>query len=352
MVQAAAQTEPVSIVLRMTMIKIQQNTLTELGFDWLINPLGVTASTMYASGGTPGNMPGRNSTDFISPVAGTSVDGIPADPSSVVRNLATNGLRSGDQGIHSNSLDGLLNNPDRTLQNNVAPGIMAVTGLFSNGQVQAIMRGLNQKKGVDIMAKPAVVTRSGQQASIEVIREFIYPTEYEPPELPNSVGSDSSGSFPVTPATPTAFETKELGIEFEVLAVADSEKRYVDITLNPSFSDFDGFVNYGSPINSNGQDALGNAVVTRVTDNKILMPVFSYNRANTQVSVADGATIAIGGLMAESIQDVEDKVPVLGDLPIVGRLFTTEARKPISTALVFLINVELLDPTGRPYRDR
>lgn len=352
MVQAAAQTEPVSIVLRMTMIKIQQNTLTELGFDWLINPLGVTASTMYASGGTPGNMPGRNSTDFISPVAGTSVDGIPADPSSVVRNLATNGLRSGDQGIHSNSLDGLLNNPDRTLQNNVAPGIMAVTGLFSNGQVQAIMRGLNQKKGVDIMAKPAVVTRSGQQANIEVIREFIYPTEYEPPELPNSVGSDSGGSFPVTPATPTAFETKELGIEFEVLAVADSEKRYVDITLNPSFSDFDGFVNYGSPINSNGQDALGNAVVTRVTDNKILMPVFSYNRANTQVSVADGATIAIGGLMAESIQDVEDKVPVLGDLPIVGRLFTTEARKPVSTALVFLINVELLDPTGRPYRDR
>lgn len=352
MVQAAAQTEPVVIVLRMTMIKIQQNTLTELGFDWLINPLGVTGSTMYASGGTPGNMPGRNSTDFISPVGGTSVDGIPADPTSVVRNLATNGLRSGDQGINSNSLDGLLNNPDRIIQNNVAPGIMAVTGLFSNGQVQAIMRGLNQKKGVDIMAKPAVVTRSGQQATIEVVREFIYPTEYEPPELPNSVGSDSGGSFPVTPATPTAFETKELGIELEVLPVADSEKRYVDITLNPSFSDFDGFVNYGSPINTNGQDALGNPVVTRVTDNKILMPVFSYNRLNTQVSVADGATVAIGGLMAESIQDVQDKVPVLGDLPIVGRLFTTESRKPVSTALVFLINVELQDPTGRPFRDR
>lgn len=354
MVQAAAQTEPVSVAVRVTMIKVQQNILTELGFDWLVNPLGLTASTMYASGGTAGNMPGRKSTDFVSPVGGTSIDGVPADPSAVVRNLATNGLRSGDQGIHSNSLDGLLNNPDRTILNNVAPGIMSVTGLFSEGQVQMVMRGLDQQKGVDIMAKPAVVTRSGQQATIEILREFIYPTEYEPPELPNSVGStSSSGSFPVTPAMPTAFETKEdLGIRLEVLPVADPQKRYVDITLNPSFSDFDGFVNYGSPINSNTTDALGNPVVTQVTDNKILMPVFSYQRANTQLSVADGATVAIGGLMAESIQNVEDKVPVFGDLPVVGRLFTTQARKPISTAVIFLVNVELLDPTGRAYRDR
>jgi len=89
-----------------------------------------------------------------------------------------------------------------------------------------------------------------------------------------------------------------------------------------------------------------------LTQNAILMPVFSAERLNTQLTVADGATIAIGGLMGESIQTVEDKVPVLGDIPIVGRLFTSKVRQPISTAVIFLVHVELLDPTGRPYQDR
>jgi general secretion pathway protein D len=56
--------------------------------------------------------------------------------------------------------------------------------------------------------------------------------------------------------------------------------------------------------------------------------------------------------MAESVQTVEDKVPVLGDIPILGRLFSSSSKKPVSTAVIFLVKVELLDPTGRPYRDR
>ena len=51
-----------------------------------------------------------------------------------------------------------------------------------------LMRGLDNKKGVDIMVKPSTITRSGQRATFELIEEFIYPSEYEPPELPNSVG--------------------------------------------------------------------------------------------------------------------------------------------------------------------
>ena len=69
----------------------------------------------------------------------------------------------------------------------------SLTGLFSDGQVQMIMRGLAQKKGADIMTAPSVTAQSGQKATIEIIREFIYPTEYEPPELPNQVGGDFGG---------------------------------------------------------------------------------------------------------------------------------------------------------------
>lgn len=361
-VETMNQTEPVMVAVRVTMIKTQQTLLEELGFDWLINPFAISGNEIFGSGGTVGNTPGRTGADFVSPVNGVSVDGVPASADTLANpGVATNGLRSGDHAISGNSIDELIGNPNRSQQNSVAPGIMALTGLFTDGQVQMVMRGLDQKKGVDIMARPSVVTRSGQASTVQIIREFIYPSEYEPPELPNSVGGgfgDSGfgggggGTSPVTPATPTAFETRDVGITLEVLPVADADKRYVDITINPSFVDFDGFVNYGSPINSTVQSLLGGSESVQVTPNAILMPIFSTQRANTQLTVADGSTIVIGGLMAESIQNVEDKVPVLGDIPIVGRLFSSTAKRPVSSAVIFLVHVELLDPTGRPYRDR
>nr|MDP0502882.1 type II and III secretion system protein [Verrucomicrobiota bacterium JB025] len=349
-VDALSQTEPVSVSVKVTMIKTQQTNLEELGFDWLVTPFPFSDS-IYGSGGTLGNGSARTAADMISSVNGVTLDGISSDPdASVTSGLMTNGLRSGDYGITGSSIDSLINATSSSSQSStVAPGIFGITGLFSDGQAQVIMRGLNQSSGIDLMAQPSVTTRSGQQATVEILREFIYPTEYEPPEVPTSVGS---GSTPVTPATPTAFDKKDVGITLEVLPVAGKDRRYVDITLNPSFIDFDGFVNYGSPIYSSEQDILGNLVTTEVTENAILMPVFSAHRANTQLTVADGATIAIGGLLQESVENVQDKVPVLGDIPLVGRLFQTDARESISTAIVILVKVELLDPTGRPYSDR
>ncbi len=349
-VDSISQTEPVSVAVRVTMIRVQQNRLEELGFDWMLSNFGFGpdswipgASQLNLSGGTVGN--GSPITD-IDPIPGTFFPGNPI----------TSGNRSGDGAINNDSIDSLINagsTGGRQISNR-APGVFGVNGVLGGAGVQTLLRGLDQKKGVDLMAQPSVTTRSGQAASIKLVNEFIYPTEYEPPELPNTVGTTatSGGSFPVTPATPTAFETRDdVGVKLEVLPVADAQRQFVDITLNPSVVDFDGFLNYGSPITSSTNGIFG-PVSRVITDNAILMPVFSILRTNTNLIVRDGATIVIGGLLRDEIEDVEDRTPVLGSLPIVGRLFQTEAKSHTSTAIVFLVSVELLDPTGRPYRDR
>ena len=338
-IDAMSHSEPVAVAVKVTMIRTQQSNLEELGFDWLLNGAGsIENSGVAAGGGTIGNGTPRTASDFTGENIG--------DPEGIM----TAGLRSGDGAISNNSIDGLIANPDRTSQAiNVAPGVLSVTGVFGDAQFKSIMRGLDQKKGIDIMARPSVVTRSGQASNIAVIREFIYPTEYEPPEIPQSVG-EGGGITPVTPATPTAFDKRDVGITLEVLPVADANKRFVDVTLNPSFVEFDGFVNYGSPIRA-ATNVLG-AQPAEITKNAILMPVFSAQKLATQLTVADGATIVIGGLMTESVKNVEDKVPVLGGLPVVGRMFSSKSRESVSTALIFLVNIELIDPTGRPYRDR
>src|ERR1700746_1045843 len=108
----------------------------------------------------------------------------------------------------------------------VSPGIFGLSGVFTDPQFQVVIRALNQKKGVDLLSAPRLTTKSGQRAVIEVVREFRYPTQFQPPQMPQSFGSlsgttiatgqsSTSNTFPVTPTTPTAFETRNTGVTLE-----------------------------------------------------------------------------------------------------------------------------------------
>ena len=365
LVETFKNKQPKQVKITTKFVEISQENNDELGFDWILSPFGVS-NNVFLGGGTQGNQTGRIGNDFISPVNGVSIPGVTTPGTgAVTSDIVTSGLRSGDQALNRNSIDAILNNPNRSSQkNNVAPGILSLTGLFSDGQVQMIMRGLAQKKGTDLMTAPSVTARSGQKATIEIIREFIYPTEYEPPQLPQSVGTTSgiggiggglgggntSGSFPVTPATPTAFETRNTGVTLEIEPTIGENDFVIDLRFVPEIVEFEGFINYGSPIQTTSTDALGNPVTNVLTENRIEMPVFSTRRVNTALTIYDGYTVAVGGLMREDVQKVEDKVPILGDIPIIGRLFQTNSENRIKSNLIVFVTAQIIDATGRPLR--
>ncbi len=357
-VKASFTDTPRQIKILTKFVEVSQENGEELGFDWVITPFGT--NRLFAGGGTVGSGSDRLASDFISPVDFTTIPGIPAATGDSVSNIVTGGNRSGDFAINRNSIDAILNNPSRTAQNtSVAPGILSLTGLFSQGQVQMIMRGLSQKKGTDVMTAPSVMARPGDKATIEIIREFIYPTEYEPPELPNSVGTTggttggtgtTAGIFPVTPATPTSFDTRNTGVILEIEPNVGANDSVIDLRFAPEIVEFEGFVNYGSPITSPASDALGNAIQIVITENRIEMPIFSTRKVTTGITIYDGYTVAVGGLMREDVQSVEDKVPVLGDLPFIGRLFQTKAENHIKSNLIIFVTAEIIDATGRRVR--
>jgi general secretion pathway protein D len=356
LVQTISNTKPKQVKITTKFVEISQENNEELGFDWVVSPFSIT-NNVFGSGGTAGNQPSRIGNDFTGPL----IPGVPLNGANDVTNIVTNGNRGGDTAVTRNNIDAILNNPSRTAQQaSVAPGIMGLTGLFSDGEIKMIMRGLSQKKGTDLMTAPSVTAKSGQKATIEIIREFIYPTEYEPPELPNSVGQSSSlsltgggssgGSFPVTPATPTAFQTRNTGVTLEIEPTIGENDFVIDLRFVPEIVEFEGFINYGSPIQSSGTDMLGNPVVTVITENRIEMPIFSARRVNTALTIYDGYTVAVGGLMREDVQITEDKVPILGDIPIIGRLFQTNGENRIKSNLIIFVTAQIIDATGRPLR--
>ncbi len=363
LVEAISKKQPKQVKITTKFVEISQENVDELGFDWIISPFSNGSGTFVGAGGTIGNGQTRTGADFT----GDSVAGVTALSPNSVSNIVTAGTRSGDGGINANSIDAILNNPNRASQtSSVAPGIMSLTGLFSDGQLKVIMRGLANKRGTDLMTAPSVTARSGQKATIEIIREFIYPTEYEPPELPNSIGNQNNSttstvsvdgtvnsgisSFPVTPATPTAFETRNTGITLEIEPTIGENDFMIDLRFVPEIVEFEGFINYGSPISAGGTDLLGNPITVVITENRIEMPVFSTRRVNTALTIYDGYTVAIGGLMREDIQSVNDKVPILGDIPFLGRLFQTKSENRIKSNLIIFVTAQIIDPTGRPLR--
>jgi general secretion pathway protein D len=336
LVDQANASAPKQVSIESKFVEINQNNAKELGFDWLLGPFSLNGK-VFGSGGTVANgVPLANS-------AGVSNFPFNANGVPIGQNPVTSGNRSGDFAISANALDALLV-PGLGQVAGVAPSMFGLAGVFTNPQFQVVIRALNQKKGIDLLSAPSVTTKSGQRAIIEVIRELRYPRTYTAPQVPSIAGTNNgnnSGPVPVvvTPTTPQDWETRNTGVTLEVEPVVGGDATTIDLNLIPQVVEFEGFINYGSPINAVGINTMmGGAITTsspvELTANVINQPVFSTRKVTTSVSVYDGQTVVIGGLMREDVQKTEDKVPIIGDIPLVGRAFRTNTEQHTKKNLV------------------
>jgi type II secretory pathway component GspD/PulD (secretin) len=356
-VEQANISGPKQVEIEAKFVEITQNNLKGLGFDWLLGPFSFGGNNQLAgTGGTSGTGAPVSPSDYPFPTSGL--------------NPVTAGNRSGNLAISGNAIDSLLlgTGPPHLL----SPGIFGIGGLLTDPQFQVVVRALNQKKGVDLLSAPRVTTKSGQRAVIEIVREFRYPTQFQPPQIPQTVGTvrnesatgdvipaiipiGNTSSVPVTPTTPTAFETRNTGVTLEVEPVVGPDGVTIDLNLVPQVVEFEGFINYGSPIlspSSSFLDTVTNLIRTTpqnvITPNVINQPIFSTRKVTTSVSVWDGQTVVLGGLMREDVQKTEDKTPFFGDIPVVGRLFRSNMEQNIKRNLIIFVTARLINPGGQP----
>lgn len=334
LVESATGAVPSQIEIESKFVEISQKNLKELGFDWLLGQFALAGgSGVFGGGGTYGNQLNTSQSYPVNfPGTGTGANN-PFVPVGV--NPITAGNRTGGAAITANAVDALLlGTPGGTIA--PASGILSLAGVFTNPQFQVVLRALNQKSGIDVLSAPKVTTKSGSSATVEIIREFLYPANYDPPQIPQQTGA---GTQPITPATPTEFSMKPVGVRLEVEPTVGSDNYTIDLRLVPEVTEFEGFINYGSPILNQG---------VQVTENAINYPVFSERKVETSVSIYDGQTVVLGGLMREDIQKVNDKTPILGDIPYAGGLFRSQADQHIKRNLVIFVTATLMDPAGQP----
>jgi general secretion pathway protein D len=310
---------PPQVEIEAKFVEISQNDLDELGFDW---QLGTTQLGSFdATGG--------NGTGSFPPGSGT--------PGSYD---VTTGLRD-STAIQGNAVEALLAASGFGTAASSSDQIGTIRGILTNPQFQVIIKALSQKQSADVLTSPKVVTISGQQAQIRVAQEFIYPTTFSTATIQQGQAANSVvGSTPATivPSTPTAFATRPVGVVFNVTPFVGADGYTISLTLIPQVTDFLGFINYGNAIN------LG----TITTPNDIKEPLFSTRDLITSVVIWDGQTVVLGGLITEQLQKIDDKVPFLGDIPMLGRLFRTKTTQRNKTDLLIFVTARLIDPAGNP----
>jgi len=350
LVDAAMGVQQLRVEVESKFLEISQDNLKELGFDWTLGPFALGgSSSVYASGAS--NPSANADYPFIDP------SGNPVGQSSL-----SSGLRSGQQALTPTTIEGVIAQQTQNLAgaaSTLAPGIFSIAGVYTNPQFQLVIRALNQKKGIDLMSAPKVVTDDKREATISIVREFRYPTQFEPPQVPQTTTSTEGGTVagvialspPITPSTPSDFTMRETGVILRVTPDIDDDKYTIGMDLHPEITDFDGFINYGTPIiGFSGGSLISPPTTTVITTNTINQPIFSTRKVETYVYIWDGQTVALGGLIREDVQKVQDKIPFLGDIPFAGRLFRSDVDQKQKRNLIIFVTARILDAEGKPIR--
>ncbi|PTY01739.1 hypothetical protein DB346_11125 [Verrucomicrobia bacterium LW23] len=261
----------------------------------------------------------------------------------------------GSQGLNNSGLDTLLSG---VLVPN--PNSIKISAQITTAEFAAVITALSQKKSFDMLSMPHVRVKSGEDARLNAIRTFRFPIEFDPPEsveASDNAGDEDSDSTlravgppTVIPTFPRTFQAQDIGVKLAAKPQIAADSTNIDLSLVPELVDFDGFINYGDPIfvvNLENEQLL-------MSNNRIPQPVFSRRTIATKVTVKDGSTVVMGGLLREDVQTINDRVPFLGDLPLVGRLFQSRASKStkrnlliFTTCTIYLNNGERLNPTLR-----
>ena len=148
------------------------------------------------------------------------------------------------------------------------------------------------------------------------------------------VVNNQPGVSAITPNT----QQIETGPVLDVIPVVLSDGYTINLTLIPSLTEFDG---YDNPPNIAGVTGSLNVVQLPV-----ILPDFTVRQVVTTVNIWDNQTIVIGGLISSATASTKDKVPVLGDLPLAGRLFQSTSKMVVKKNLMIFVTATIVDPAG------
>ena len=313
-------------------MEVEQKILNELGVNWNLSP------TMQTIAGV---------TSQVDPTATAraatnlrSINSVFATNNSTVRSLNVTGIPAIPQPA-PNFPGGInLGNTNQSYSANV--------GIIGAETLGLAIRAIEENAGSDLMSSPSLTVLDGKTAVIKVAQLLRYPQAYG--DTQSNVGTGGGGGLATTGAavaitagTPQDFTIQEVGVTLEVTPTVAADDS-IALNLKPKVTEFEGFVEYGGT-----SIAISGGVSVSVPSG-FFQPIFSTREVTTDVTVFDGATVVIGGLTREEVKTVDDKVPVLGSIPLIGAAFRSSGKTIQKKSLMVFVTANLVSPGGATLR--
>lgn len=258
----------------------------------------------------------------------------------------------------------------RTAAESIAPGSSSAVELLQrtgqNVNWDLYIRAMEQENDTDVLSAPSIVTRDGTTASIMVGEKRTVSTGFDVKYIESSLFIEHD------------LDDQLMGVQLEVTPEIRSDN-LIDLELKPKVIDLIGYDSYQAhpdavlyPIQGGNaeqnDEGLWTPTLSTLTDgifsNNVStsggfavrelngsLPYYRLREIETQVTVADGSTVGMGGLIYDKLETFKDKVPVLGSIPFIGRLFRSEGEKSVKRNLLVFVTATQVDVNGRKASD-
>ncbi|MBF0521480.1 MAG: type IV pilus secretin PilQ [Candidatus Omnitrophica bacterium] len=180
-------------------------------------------------------------------------------------------------------------------------------GTLDFTKLQAVFQMLKTKSDTNILSNPRIVTLDNQTATIKVGEQY---------PIPQYTYNEQQATLQIS-----GWEYKDVGIIFDVTPHVN-DAGFVTLDVEPKIT----------------------AITTFVTVENTSVPRLSNESAKTSVVIKEGETLVIGGLLKNQTTDTKKKVPLLGDIPIVGLAFQKKEKSVTKTDLLIFITPHIVTP--------
>lgn len=191
------------------------------------------------------------------------------------------------------------------------------TAVFSADAFGLVLSALESSTDIELVSNPTIVTMNNKPARINIGEEY---------PIPQYRYNQEQGTFEIS-----NFEYKPIGVNLNVLPQINSAG-FINLDIQPEISSRTGVVEFGG--------ASGAAI-----------PIITVRKTDSSVTIKSGYTLAIGGLIQTDQEDSATRVPLLGALPGLGRLFSSEGVSTDRRNLVVFITAKILNASGATFED-
>lgn len=191
------------------------------------------------------------------------------------------------------------------------------SAVLSADQFTVLLSAMQTLNNTKLVSNPTVVTLNNSEASINIGEEY---------PVPNYTYNQERGSFEVS-----GFVYKPIGVLLKVTPQVNSAG-FIKLTVEPEVSNRTDVVNFGGA--SGAQ-----------------IPIIGVRKTKTQITLKDGFTLGIGGLVESTATTGQSKVPLLGSIPGLGRLFRSDSRSMTDRNLIVFITAHTIKSDGGSVSD-